>query len=384
MANTLTINFTPASPVPSSGYLVRYWATATPGTILTTTVTSSPAVITGLSAYEYSGTIESVCSFGNSNRISFHNLLCNIVFNLNTVSPTNSGGTNGTATISNITGGSGTYTYSWNTSPVQTTLTATGLSTGISYIATVTDTATGCSASKTITVGETTFTFDADYMVITYQFTNGNDLDTRTRVVSIDGTTWSDQNAASRYLGWNQYRSTPASAGSISGQPTDSGRQCDMATKPLALWGGDNTGTGYESVLIDFRQLTTGQNEIKIDCRAFWYGTVGSNAVNLGFTLYKGGCPTLYGFVAVASGNPPDPLNRTISNATATSSYSGASASKVITAYNNGTNVVGASDLESPNTAPGYSRGQRIAVIKYNRSTNTGSININDTTTPAV
>ena len=62
MANQLTITFTEASPAPSAGYLVRYWETSTPGTVLTTTVTSSPAVITGLTGYNYTGTIESVCS----------------------------------------------------------------------------------------------------------------------------------------------------------------------------------------------------------------------------------------------------------------------------------------------------------------------------------
>jgi len=371
MANTLTVNFTPASPTPSGGYLVRYWNTAVPGTVLTTTVTSSPAIITGLSAYEYSGTIESVCSFGYSNRISFHNVLCGITFNVNTVAPTNGGGTNGTATISGITGGSGTYTYSWNTSPVQTTITATGLSTGVNYVATVTDTVTGCTSTQTITVGQTTFTFDADYMVITYQFTNGSDLDTRTRLVSIDGTTWSDQNASGRHIGYGQYSRTPQSAGYIT-----SGNVCDIVTKPLAMWGGDNTSTGYESCVIDFTQLSAGQNQIVIDCRALWWGTLGSNAVNIAFTLYSGGCMVAQG----GSGSPA----YNFTNPTATSSFSSSSASKVITAYRSGSNAIGSSDLESPNIAASASRGQRLAVITYNRTTNVGSIDINDTTTSVV
>ena len=107
MANQLTINFTAASPAPSGGYLVRYWDTATPGTVLTTTVTSSPAVINNLSGYDYTGTIESVCSFGNSTRVNFTDSVCNVVFNISSTSPTNQQGTNGTATISNIVGGSG-------------------------------------------------------------------------------------------------------------------------------------------------------------------------------------------------------------------------------------------------------------------------------------
>ena len=371
MANQLTINFTAASPAPSGGYLIRYWNTATPSTVLTTTVTSSPAVITGLTGYEYSGTIESVCSFGNSTRVSFTDAVCNITFNVSSTSPTNQGGTNGTATISNITGGSGTYTYSWNTSPVQTTITATGLTAGQTYVATVTDTVTGCVKTENITIGETNFTFDADYMVITYQFTNGLDLDTRTRIVSIDGTTYSDQNGQGKYIGYGQYQRTPQSAGFI-----NNGSVCNMVIKPLAMWGDDNMGTGYESVLIDFTQLGVGQNEVKVDCRALWWNTLGTNPVNLSFTLYKGGC-----MVKQGSGGSPA---YSYTNPTATSSLSGSSASKLITAKNTGGTATGSSDLESPNISAGLSRGQRLAVITYNRSTNVGNIDINDTTTPVV
>ena len=128
--------------------------------------------------------------------------------------------------------------------------------------------------------------------------------------------------------------------------------------------------------MIDFTQLGVGQSEMVIDCRAFWYGSLGTNAVNLSFTLYKGGCIIKQG----ASGSPA----YTFSNPTATSSLAGASASKVITAYRNVNNATGSADLESPNVNAGISRGQRLAVIKYNRTTNVGSIDINDTTTPVV
>jgi hypothetical protein len=76
MANQLTITFTAASPAPSGGYLVRYWPTSNPANIQTTTVASSPAVITGLTATSYTGTIESICSFGNSTRIDFQDQVC--------------------------------------------------------------------------------------------------------------------------------------------------------------------------------------------------------------------------------------------------------------------------------------------------------------------
>lgn len=55
--------------------------------------------------------------------------------------PATCGACNGTATVTPV-GGALPYTYSWNTTPVQTTATATGLCAG-TYTATVTD-ATGC------------------------------------------------------------------------------------------------------------------------------------------------------------------------------------------------------------------------------------------------
>lgn len=61
------------------------------------------------------------------------------------------GSNNGTATV-NATGGTSPYTYSWNTSPVKTTASVTGLSAGI-YQVTVTD-AKGCSAIATVTIGQ--------------------------------------------------------------------------------------------------------------------------------------------------------------------------------------------------------------------------------------
>jgi hypothetical protein len=372
MANQLSISFTEASPVPSGGYLVRYWPTSNPTNIQTTTITGSPAVITGLSETSYAGTIESICSFGNSTRVSFEDQVCELELVINTTNPTNQGGTDGTATVTSVTGGSGTYTYSWNTSPVQTTQTATGLSAGVTYTVTVTDTVTSCTKSKSIEIGQTSFTFDADYMVVTYQFIDGRDLDTRTRIVSIEGTIYADQNAAETYIGYGQYSRTPQTASYI-----ESGNVCNVAIKPLAIWGSDNLNQGYESTMIDFTLIPAGQNEIVIDCRAFWWGEIGNQPVNIGFTLYKGGCMVKQG----AAGTPA----YSFTNPTATGTFGGNSSSKVITAYKDGGGLaVGSSDLESPSVSANLSRGQRIAVITYNRSTNVGTIDINDTTTPAV
>ena len=58
----------------------------------------------------------------------------------------------GSATAT-MTGGTGPFTYTWNTTPAQNTQTAVGLSAG-TYIVTVTD-ANGCSASTSVTIGNT-------------------------------------------------------------------------------------------------------------------------------------------------------------------------------------------------------------------------------------
>ncbi len=61
------------------------------------------------------------------------------------------GGNNGTATAT-VSGGTGAYTYSWNTTPVQTTATASNLAAG-AYIVTITD-ASGCAKTATATVSQ--------------------------------------------------------------------------------------------------------------------------------------------------------------------------------------------------------------------------------------
>ena len=70
-------------------------------------------------------------------------------FTISVVSATQPNCNNGTATatVSNP----GTYIYSWTTTPTQTTLTATGLSSGV-YTVCVTNSANGCSSCQGVTV----------------------------------------------------------------------------------------------------------------------------------------------------------------------------------------------------------------------------------------
>ncbi|MFM6956245.1 MAG: T9SS type A sorting domain-containing protein, partial [Ignavibacteria bacterium] len=60
------------------------------------------------------------------------------------------GGNNGSATVTNPTGGTPPYTYQWNTNPLQVTQTATNLTAG-TYIVTVTD-SKGCTDTSSVTI----------------------------------------------------------------------------------------------------------------------------------------------------------------------------------------------------------------------------------------
>lgn len=176
-------------------------------------------------------------------------------------------------------------------------------------------------------------TFVPQYLMVTYQFTDGRDLDTRTRIVSPNV----GQTTQPTYLGWGVLGQWPS-------------------TSPYLIWGGDNTGTGFESVLLYVDSLisATGASNMTMDLRAFWYGTVGTLPINVNVTLWRGGTPVKSGFVWV--------------NTTATNTYNVASDSKLIT-------------LATTNSG---TSGERLAVLSYNLLNGTGNLNINDTSTPSV
>lgn len=189
--------------------------------------------------------------------------------------------------------------------------------------------------SKLTSTSVTEFSFVADYIMLTYQFTDGKDLDTRTRIVSPNV----GQTSQSTYLGWGRQNRWPVT-----------GTQ-------FLTFSGDNTGTGYEAVLlnlIEFKSQYPSATEIVVDLRGFWYDNIGNNPVNVHAVLWKGGTPIKSGF--------------TWTNSSATNTYDISSVSKAITlsTQDNGTS------------------GQRIATLTYNLQNNQGSFNSNDTTTPSV
>jgi hypothetical protein len=102
--------------------------------------------------------------------------------------------------------------------------------------------------------------FNADYLIITYQFTRfgGRDLDTKTEVVS------------------------PLRAGPVG--------FCNRNTSPNThvIWSGDNTGYGVESCLIDLTTFPSG-SMVSIRCASNWYGERKSGKMALDIRAYEGG-----------------------------------------------------------------------------------------------
>ncbi|KAF2341926.1 MBG domain-containing protein [Flavobacterium tistrianum] len=110
------------------------------------------ATITGLVAGTYTVTVtdENLCS--NTANVTVGQPLAPLTLTKGTVSNTSCyGGANGTAQVI-ASGGTPNYTYSWNTNPIQTTPTASGLSAG-TYTVTVKD-ANQCVKTLNVTISE--------------------------------------------------------------------------------------------------------------------------------------------------------------------------------------------------------------------------------------
>jgi hypothetical protein len=190
-------------------------------------------------------------------------------------------------------------------------------------------------ASSNITINDVSFSAVADYIVIEYTFDTGGDLDTRTRlaVPAVSN--------GKLYVGWGQ----------ANGVPTN-----NTAPPNILRWGGDNRGTGRESALFDvkyFKGLYPSTQNIVIDCRAQWYGVIGTTPVGLKITLYQGGVMQQVGYG--------------FDNPTATSSTVLDLTLQYITLYSQSSASI----------------GNRIATVSYNVLTGAGSINSTDTTTYA-
>jgi len=107
------------------------------------------AIATGLSAGNYSVTATDAngCTITSAATITEPAVLSASLTSTNATC----GNNDGTA-LSAATGGSGSYSYSWNTSPQQTSPNATGLIPGTIYTVTITD-GNGCTMTNTISIG---------------------------------------------------------------------------------------------------------------------------------------------------------------------------------------------------------------------------------------
>ena len=212
---------------------------------------------------------------------------------------------------------------------------------------------------EAVDCGVTEFTFDADYAVLTYKFNDGSDLDTRTRIVEPN-------------IGMNNYLGFEAG----SCFPTDaSWSKTKIPSAAVIDWSGDNTGTGYESILINIQKLKTLKPDMVnfvVDLRAAWFTSTGVLPVEVKAIFYKGGTmikcyPEQY--AEDVNGDFVRVMTYEYGNPTATNTLQVTSDSKVInTRYQADAGV----------------RLQRLAVFKYNVVTKVGSFDINDTTTPAL
>lgn len=107
--------------------------------------------------------------------------------------------------------------------------------------------------------------FNVDYVVVYYNWTNGDDLDQRTRLVSP---------VVSPYLGWSRPFTFPS------------------PISPVIERSFDNIDIGYESVVLyvdNFVNLYPAATVATFEMRAYWYSVVGTNPVNIGVVAYRGG-----------------------------------------------------------------------------------------------
>lgn len=212
------------------------------------------------------------------------------------------------------------------------------------------------------------FTFDADYLMVQYEFTDGTDLDTRTRMVTPD----IGQDTAVEYLGFGASScnsSTYNTNGIYPAGSTFSGNNY------ILKHGCDNQGTGFETVLINLINFKSSvinptyynASEITIDCRGWWFVTPGINPVKLNVTLWKGGT------IVQPTFDSGQPTSFTFTNTNPTNTLVLKSSGKVV----RGPNLAGP-------TAPNNNEAWRVGVIKYNLITGVGTINNVDTTTASI
>ena len=212
------------------------------------------------------------------------------------------------------------------------------------------------------------FTFDADYLMVQYEFTDGQDLDTRNRMVTPD----IGQDTAVEYLGFGASSCNSSTYNTNGIYPTSA---TQSGNNYILKHGCDNQGTGFETVLINLINFKSSvinpthynASEITIDCRGWWFVTPGTNPVKLNITLWKGGT------IVQPTFDSGQPTSFTFTNTNPTNTLVIKSSGK----------VVRGPSLGGP-TAPNNNEARRVGVIKYNLTTGVGTINNVDTVTASI
>lgn len=192
-------------------------------------------------------------------------------------------------------------------------------------------------------VPENPITFCMDYIVMTYEFNTGRDLDIK---VGLFDTT------QSQYLGWCGSDNFPL----LSNWP-------NSFIDTVMTWGGDNTGRGFETIFINiekYNELFPSNNELKLDLRCWWYAEEGITPINVRADLYKGGTMRL---ITLPSGtynwvNDLPEATRTFISPNKT--------------------------ISGPATNICQPQGQRFSTFTYNIETCVGSFDMNDVSPPAI
>ncbi len=130
-----TVTATPTGGTPNYTYL---WNTG-----------STNQTVSGLVPGTYMVTVTDANGCTSVESVIVETFICDLDAFANSTDVSCNGGANGTATANGI-GGTQPYTYAWSTSPVQTSVTATGLSAG-TYTVTITDNK-GCTAGASVIV----------------------------------------------------------------------------------------------------------------------------------------------------------------------------------------------------------------------------------------
>ena len=251
--------------------------------------------------------------------------------------------------------------------------------------------------------GGVSLKFDATYLVISYKFFEGDDVDTLTRMVYPNSTShpalitpWNETVAynegvnggpkAANFLGYNMQRpwangfsglgydytpnvtsTVPAPAGFYNSPMIPTGNNTTGIYSVLRH-SGDNQGTGEEQVIVNieaFKAAFPGVNTIEVDCRAYRRGsTTPDNGipdeVYLGVRLYKGGQMVRKSNTFV-SGSPGNPDYFVFENPTSTAASDLDSIPVIVPTIN---------DPSMPYVfGNGSYRSKRLGIVRYNIDT---------------